>query len=289
MKFVYLDKKDRMRSWFHVRQNRWAVIGLVVVLLLPFWRESVGGRFVLEAADHAVVRAQVPGVVTKVYADEGQSLSKGGLLAELRSLPLTSRFARNEADLRMASAEFKASESRYGDRGTAWARRNQLERQNEALAAEAAQLQLKSPISGIVTTPRVADQLGNFVKEGTEIAEVADVHTMRARIYVSEYEMYKLRPDSSGRLQVDGILGTWDAQKMQVSAAPSEIGAGLIDLSKFKGMHPPTFFEMDLWVGNPNGRLKPGMVGTARVYAGRRSVAGFAYREISDVLGRKVW
>ncbi|PYX20578.1 MAG: hypothetical protein DMG82_21680, partial [Acidobacteria bacterium] len=99
----------------------------------------------------------------------------------------------------------------------------------------------------------------------------------------------KYRPSSSGRLQVDGIMGRWEDENVQVSTASIEIAPGLIDLSKFKGMRPPTFYEMDLWVSNEDGRLKPGMVGTARVYGQRRSLAGLALRGIADFLSRKVW
>ncbi|MGC2196177.1 MAG: efflux RND transporter periplasmic adaptor subunit [Terriglobales bacterium] len=289
MKFVYLDKKDRVRGWFQSPQRRWAMVGVGALLLLPLWHESIGGRFVLEAADRAVIRAQVPGMVTNVYTDEGQVVSPGAVIAQLRNLSLTSKLARTEADYRTASAEFNAAESNYTDTGAAQARRDQLAQQTRLLTAEAASLELKSPMSGIVTTPRIADRLGRFVTQGTELAEVADIRAMRARIYVSEYDMHKYRGDSRGRLQVDGILGKWDAGKVQVSAASAEIAPGLIDLSKFKGMRQPTFYEMDLWVSNPDRRLKPGMVGTARVYGQRRSLAGFAYRDIAEFLGRKVW
>jgi hypothetical protein len=54
-------------------------------------------------------------------------------------------------------------------------------------------------------------------------------------------------------------------------------------------MRPPIAYEFDLLVGNPEGRLKPGMVGSGRIYGQHRSLAGFAYRELGNFLGRKVW
>ena len=197
--------------------------------------------------------------------------------------------AETDAALQRAAAEVHAAESGYSGLGAALARRDQAVQEARSAASEAAELELKSPVAGVVTTPRVSDQLGSFVKEGKELVEVADLHTMRARIYVSEYDLSKYRPSSSGRLQVDGIMGRWEDENVQVSTASIEIAPGLIDLSKFKGMRPPTFYEMDLWVSNEDGRLKPGMVGTARVYGQRRSLAGLALRGIADFLSRKVW
>jgi putative peptide zinc metalloprotease protein len=289
MKFLYLDKKDRVREWLRSRPTYWAIALVGVFLLLPVWRESISGRFVLEASKRAVIRAQVPGAVTNVYVREGQMVAQGARIAQLRNLALASKFGRAEADYRTASAEFNAAESHYADAGAVLAKRDQLAQQTRLFASETANLELKSPIHGIVITPRLEDRLGSFVTEGTEFAEVADIGTMRARIYVSEYDMHTYRPDSQGRLHVDGIVGKWETGNVQVSAASSEIAPGLMDLSKFKGMRPPTFYEMDLLVSNADGRLKPGMVGTGRVYGQRRGLAGLAYQEIAAFFGRKIW
>jgi hypothetical protein len=112
---------------------------------------------------------------------------------------------------------------------------------------------------------------------------------MRARIYLSEYEMYKYRPNPIARLQVDGIPRKWESGSLTASPASSEIAPGLLDLEKFKGMRLPTFYAIDLLVKNESGKLKPGMVGTAKVYGRRRSVAGFCYRAVADFAGRKLW
>lgn len=289
MKFLYLDKKDRIGSWFRSRRWRWAAVAFVTFLVLPLWRDSITGRFILEASNRSAVRTQVPGRVSNIYVEEGQTVSQGAPVAQLHDLALASRQAQTEADFRRASAELKSAESRYMGTGASLAARDQLEQQVRLLNAEVAQLELRSPISGIVMTPRISDQLGSFVKEGTELAEVADIRTMRARIYISEYDLHKYRQNAGGRLQVDGIVGRWEAERVLVSPTSAEILPGLIDLSKFKGMLSPTFYEMDMWVNNPEGRLRPGMIGTGRVYGRRQSVATFLFHGIAEFLSRKVW
>ena len=97
------------------------------------------------------------------------------------------------------------------------AKHDQFAQQTGLLVSETTNLRLKSPINGIVTTPRVEDRVGSFVREGTELAEIADTRNMRARIYVSEYDMYQYHQGSQGRLHVEGMLGNWDARQMQVS------------------------------------------------------------------------
>lgn len=289
VKFLYLDKKDRIRAWLRSRQWRWAFAGLAIFMVLPLWRESIGGRFMLEARDRAVIRAEVPGRISNISVAEGQAVSQGEPVMQLQNLALESRKAQAEAAWRQASTELNAAEARYLHTGSALANREQFAQQVHLVNSERAQLDLKAPISGVVMTPRVTDQMGSFVKEGTELVELADVRTMRARIYVSEYELYKYRSNSSARLQVEGMLGRWQAVKMRISPASTEVSPGLMDLSKFKGMRAPTFYEVDLWVANPDGRLKPGMTGTARIYGTRQSLAGYLFRGTANFLSRKIW
>ena len=289
MRFVYLDKKDRVRAWFTPQHSLGIVVVVVAVLFLPVKHDSVTGHFVLEPSTRVVVRAMVPGIVTNVYADEGESVAAGAPLLRLRNLPLQSRLAHSEADLSVASDRTREVALRYGNTGPVAKEQERLSRQTNALASEASSLELKSPISGVVLTPRVSDRLGAYVNEGTELAEVADMSQLRARIYVSEHDMYKLRVGSSASLQVEGILKTWNARALAISPVSTEIAPGLEDESQYKGMRPPNFYSADLLVANTDSKLKPGMSGMARVYGQRRSLAGFIWQEVRNFVGRKVW
>jgi len=289
MKFVYLDKKDHIRAWFRPRRTL-VIAGVIVVLMLvPVWRESASGRFVLEPAQHAVLRNSVPGVVTEVYVDEGQQIAAGAPVVELRNLPLQSKVARSQADLAAATSHATSAAMHYADIGPALQDRDRLARQAQQLESEAANLELASPIAGTVVTPRVLDRMGSYVPAGTELAEVADLRDLRARIYVPEHEIYKFNVGSQARLQVEGILNKRDTRVVAIAALSSAIPAGLEEVAQYKGTRAPNFFMVDLMVGNANGILRPGMVGTARVYGRRRSLAGFATQEIANFLGRKIW
>jgi putative peptide zinc metalloprotease protein len=289
MKFLYLDKKDRVRAWF--APHRTLLVGAVAsfLLLLPVFHESAQGRFVLEARNRAVVRALTPGMVTEVHAEEGQQVTAGSLLMQLRNLPLQSQQARSTADYEMASARARSAGLRYADFGAAIKDRDRLAEQVQDLTAEANGLAVRSPISGVVVTPRVADRLGAYVVAGTELVEVADVGALRARIYVSEHEMYKLRAGAPARLVVDGGVKSWEAQAGGIAPLRAGIAPGLTDLSKYAGMSAPNFYVVDLLVSNSQNELKPGMIGTARVYGSRRSLAGLIWLEVANFFGRKIW
>jgi multidrug resistance efflux pump len=231
----------------------------------------------------------VPGIVTRVYADEGQLVAAGAPLIQIRNLALDSKLARSQSELAIATGRTNSALLHYADFGSAEQERTRLSRQASNFASEAALLQVIAPIGGVVTTPRVSDQVGRYVPAGTELAEIADLSRLRARIYISEFEIYKLKQDSPARLQVDGTVGRHYARMVAIAPISTAIAPGLIDLEKFKGMRPPNFYAIDLLVNNENGRLKPGMVGTARVYGRRRSLAGFCYQAVADFAGRKLW
>ena len=289
MKFFYLDKKDRIVAWFTPRHSLAVASALVIFFALPLWHESASGRFLLEPAHLAIVRARVPGIVTQLDAEEGQRVAPGETLATLRNLPLQSDFEEAKTNLLLATDRAKAASLHYSDFGAALKEREGLTGQFRQISAMDSALEVTSPIEGTVVTPRVHEMLGGYLKEGQELLEVADLSSLRARIYVSEYDLYKIRQSANGRLQVQGLLGTWPAQIVSMAARPTEIDERLAGKVKLRGMNPPHFYIVDLVVQNPDGTLKPGMAGIARIYGRRRSLLGLGWQAFSNFWARKIW
>lgn len=289
MKLVYLDKKDRVKAWFKSHRPMAVFAVAMLFALLPLWRQSTSGRFVLEAARHAVVRAEVPGVVDGVTVKEGSLVAAGQPLARLRNLPLQSDAAEANAHYIVAVDRLRSAQMHYENYGTAAQERDRLAAQAEQLRRKIAELQIFSPISGTVVTPQPEDLTGSYLTAGSRVVEVADLSSLRARIYVSEYDMYKLREGSAAKLQVEGIARTWTSRAAAITPLSVSGDAALSEQTKFKGLHPPQFYAVELPVGNGDGQLRPGMAGVARIYGKRMSLAGFAWNTLRIVLGRKVW
>lgn len=289
MKFVYFDKKDRTARWFNSSRKLVFSAGAIIFVLLPIWHETAVGRFVLEPAAVSELRAAVPGFVSQVFAHEGQSVQAGAPLVQLRNLTLVSQAAHTHSDFDLANEKARAALLHYGDFGSASADRDRLIQKTLELSAQLANLSVSSPISGVVLTPRLGDNLGAYVSLGSELVEVADLSRLRSRIYVSEFDMYKFGPDSPARIQVDGSFRKYDATVVRIAPVSSEIAPGLIDLSNYKGQRPPRFYVFDLLVGNDNGAMRPGMTGTARVYGARRTLIGLVARTGWEFMARKIW
>jgi putative peptide zinc metalloprotease protein len=291
MKFLYLDKRDRIVAWFTPRHTAMTAATLLLLLAIPVRRESVAGKFVLETVNQAVVRAHVPGTVTKIYVREGEMVPQGGLLAALSNLPVQGGLDDAHARLVLASAQAKEAALNYRGYGNALMEKQRSERQYGQASEMSNALELKAPLTGTVLTPKVQDQLGTYLKAGTELLEIADLSKMRARIFTSEYDMYKIRAGQAAKVQLDGIVRRREGQVVLVSARPTEPPPWAEEEAgkDEKGGRLHQYYFVDILLQNPGEELKPGMTGMARVYGSRRSIGGMALEEVKNFCGRKLW
>ncbi|HTQ61441.1 MAG TPA: HlyD family efflux transporter periplasmic adaptor subunit [Candidatus Solibacter sp.] len=290
MKFIYLDKKDRIRAWLGTRPVLGAVGLVAVFFALPVWHETAVGRFTLEPADRAIVRNRVAGLVTDVDVREGQVVSPGTPLLQLRNIPLESIAAQTDAEYLVTSELVNNASLHYHSGfGPDLQERKRLDVQSGELKSQTRELELTSPIAGVVLTPRVDDRLGTFLPEGTALLEVADLSHIRVRIFISEYDIHDVAAGARARLEVEGIAKKLDAQVAAISPISSEAGTGLVEKTRYEGLNAPKFYIADVLISNPGGALKPGMVGAARIYGRRRSLLGLASLGVARFFGRKVW
>lgn len=289
MKFFYLDKKDRILAWFTPKHTA-AAAGVAVLLAgIPFWHESVSGRFVLEPQKKAVVRAHVPGMVSRLYVEEGQRVEKGSLLAELRNLPLESEYENLRARLMTASERARAASLKYADYGAAMQQREQLSEQLKNLAEQNAELEVSSPVGGTVLTPKVRELLGSYLPAGHEILEIADLSQLRGRIYISEYDLSKVRTGAEAHLLADGKFRPTEGTVAAIAARPTEMQGENEGANQLKGLNPPHFYLTEIEVDNTKGELHPGDEGVAKVYGRRRSALGLAQQALREFWSRKAW
>jgi len=289
MKFIYLDKKDRLIAWFTPQHTLLAGGALLVFVALPFWHESVSGKFLLEPTMATEIRTRVPGLLTQIFVKEGDKVAAGQSLATLRNMAVESDYQHVQARLAMAAERVNAASLHYVDYGMALKEEENLSNKFHELSSMRKELNLTSPISGTILTPRVQEKLGSYLVEGSELLEVADLSTMRARIYISEYDLAKIRSGAPKRVHVNGFLRKWDAQVRSIGTNSTEMDPRFVGESKLKGMNPPHFYLVDLEIQNANAALRPGMAGFARVYGRRRSLLGMGWEAFQNFWGRKLW
>jgi putative peptide zinc metalloprotease protein len=288
MRTLYLDKKERTIAWF--TPFRAALLSAMVLALLfaPVWPAFVSGRFVLEPVRRTLVHTEVAGTVAEILTGEGQPVAAGEPILRLTNLDLESATALAGADLRNASARATQAGMHYENFGPAEHERQQSSERHRSLTEETKHLQVVSPIEGTVTTPRLHDLLGAYLKSGTEVAEVADLSTMTARIYVPEFGMRDVRLGAPVRLHAESEFKAWSGTLASLAPAPSAIEAGLMESENLEGLRPPRFYLGNVELQN-RGDLREGMSGDAKILVGRRSVAGYIWHISRDLVGRRMW
>jgi putative peptide zinc metalloprotease protein len=287
MKDLYLDKKELLRA--NLKPIFAGAGVLLVVALLPLKRETVQERFVLEPTQRAVIRAQVPGRVVDIGATEGQQVKAGSMIAMLRDLTIQGETALAATRFRTAETGVFEAQLRYADLASA---EQQLRQTHAALSAaqeKERQFMIVSPFAGMVITPRVHDLLGTIVTEGQEIAEVADVSKMRARIFVPEHELKKLLHIHDATLLIDSAWRSVNGTVLSISPASGQPDAGLMARPDYNGMKPPEYFVVTVEVANPTGAYRDGMTGTAKIHGQRRSVLAILLDPLITAAARRVW
>jgi putative peptide zinc metalloprotease protein len=289
MKFFYLDKKDRVIAWFAPARSIAVAAGLVVFLALPLWRDSVSGSFKLEPVHSALVKARVRGVVSRVNYPEGAQVQAGAIIATMRNFRVQSEFEQTRAQYSLVSERANFAAMHYTGYGSALKEQERISEQLRQISEMNSALEVVSPIAGTIITPRTEDLVGIYLKEGSDVLEVADVSLLKARIYISEYDLEKVKTGSKAMLQVQGTARKWKAQTVQTAARSSGMDPQLGSANALKGLNSAHFYTVEILVNNTDLLLKPGMMGVARVYGRRRSLAGLLWEGISNFWGRKIW
>jgi putative peptide zinc metalloprotease protein len=285
--------KEELMKWKPARWQ-WGLGGaaMLAVLAVPFSTKVVS-EFNLEPGARAEVRALVPGSIREVAVHEGETCPAGFKLAALANPEIVFRAAARSRELQMAEAALREAEARSDF--AAMPRPSENRRRLLAEKAEAdwklQNLTLRSPLAGVVTTPRVEQRVGEYLQEGAPFALVVDRSVMRARVLVSDWDLEDVKLGARADLKVESkpfrtYSGTVSAI---MPAASAQRPVSAIKKIERKGQELTNFFEVTLDIANADGALSEGMTGTAKIYGSRRPLAWQAGRACWRWIRSLVW
>ena len=269
----WLKSREAYMRWKISRKQQVAAAAIAVVLVSPF-ASKVSSEFILEPASNTQVRALVSGRVREVKIHPGDAVRAGDVLAELTNPEITARatvaageLGLNESDLRTAQAS-----SEFAAAGRASAQHDQLGAEVTVAQTKLAELTLRAPASGVVATPDLIAQPGEFVKEGDDVLRIVDRSNMRARILVHDWEVQEIaigqpveiqvlaHPYRSYQGRIERILPAAAADRPVTQQAKLER----------QGQEIANYFAVEMVFPNPDGTLIEGMTGSAKI-SGKRS------------------
>jgi putative peptide zinc metalloprotease protein len=292
---VYLFMRKQLKQWvssawqywegakvkFLAWRMKWWQQGLglafVLLLIVPPIAVKVVSDFRLEPGQRAEIRAKVPGVIAQVEVREGSALPAGGVVAILDNPDLETQSKVVGYQLRQAAVAMRAAESRFDSGQTAlYSQQEQrLEFDQKQAEWKLGQLTLQAPFSGVVATSLVEQRVGSYMQEGDQLTVFVDPRVMRARVLVRDRDLEDVQTGSRVDLNVQSFpfrnfTGKVE-QVMPAASANRPITAP--DKLERKGQELANFFEVDMEFPNPDGLLREGMTGTAKIYGKRYPMA----------------
>jgi len=224
------------------------------------------GRF--EAPENVQVRARAGGYLQAAHFREGQFVKKGQLLFTLDPRPAEAALAAARAQARLAAADLARAETLLKSQAISREEYDSKRSAHEVAQAtvRARELDLEftrvtAPTSGIVSDRRVDP--GNVISGGASTADVLTTIVSTSPIHfvfdASEAQLLKDQRQSGkgGRVQI----------RLQDEAEYRWNGA--IDFTDNSLDNGSGAIRMRAAVQNPNGFLKPGMYGKAKVQGGQ--------------------
>lgn len=245
------------------RQRRIAYAGLLVLGLaagtLIRWPLRVSGTDpVFRPLGRADVRPTLPGVIDRVFVREGMTVDRGAPVMHLRDDEL--RAQRDAAAAAVAAAERGATIA--ASRGDAAEERLQrlradvLRRETDLLDEQIRAMIVRSPVRGVVLTPRPEERVGTRADAGDLLAVIGRTDSLELEFAVDQQDVARLRPADEVRLRVTALpQQTFSGHVTSIAS----IGSSL------PGNDASIMFPVRAVVGNEGGLLRPGMAAYARV------------------------
>jgi membrane fusion protein (multidrug efflux system) len=214
---------------------------------------------VLEAVHSAVLVARRQGQVVSLRVDEGTSVSKGQVLAQLDDTEAKIAYERAKATYEQSQRDAErgkallekgvSSSQSMDDLTLKW----RTAKQNFAQAEyDLAQTRIVAPFSGRVVSRMI--NLGETVTPGRDCFRVDDFDPLLARVYFPEREQNRVRLGQTAEL-------TLDAQPGKVFPARVTIVNPMIDRTNGT-------FKVTLEVKDREGLLRPGSFARVRLTSG---------------------
>lgn len=145
----------------------------------------------VEAEDNIAISAKSSGVITAVYANEGQQVSKGQVLAQIDNGVIVRNIESLKTQLELAQTVFERQKNLWDQKiGTevqflqAKNNKESLERQLESLQEQNDMMRIKSPING--TVDEVIVKIGEAVQPGQPAVRVVNTSELKIAASVSE-------------------------------------------------------------------------------------------------------
>ena len=271
-KFMALEKTRRTM----ITVAAAAAFVFLVIFPLPM---RVDGDATVGPGQRAQVQPEFEGVVGKVFVHEGEAVKRGQVVAEMDAWNIRSELAGAQAKYQAALLQMnRALASNDGGEGgiqrvSADYWKGEVARAQELLS----RAQLRCPIDGVIATPHVETFAGRRLQFGETFAEVVDTANVVVDVAVDASDVALLRAGEKTAIKLNSYpTRTFHGDVTTVS--PKGVAAG-----------DERVFYARVAVANPDGALRTGMEGRAKINSGWRTSGYVFFRKPVLWIYSRIW
>ena len=253
---------EKRQKLMNLPYARWVEIGwklglaALVLTIIP-WKMRVGANANVVPAERRVVSAEMGGVIRGVPVWEGKHVEKGEVLARLDDSEDRIKLAQAQANFALARRDLSEAEFRRDLTAAGQARlRAEMYQAEVNLEQERVdKSQLRSPITGIIITPKVEEKAGKMLAAGDPFCELVEQDRIAVELNVPESEVAFVRSDNDVALKLNAFPTSTFAGKVQRVSAQTTSAEG------------EQFFVVRAVFPNPGGKIRDGMAGKGKIAA----------------------
>jgi hypothetical protein len=265
----------------HFGRKLAASLGMLAAIFfsLATGEHRVAASATLEGAVRRVLVAPFDGYVATATHRAGDVVAAETVLATL-----------DERDLRLEYYKSGSQRAQYGkqyqeavalhDRAQAaitLAQVEQAEAQMNLLAEQLSRTQIAAPFEGVVVSGDLHQSLGSAVRRGQVLFEVAPLNAYRVVLDVDETDITFLQANQTGALTLTSIPG--EAFPLTITQITP------VALAK----EGRSYFRVEAMLVRSSDRLRPGMVGIAKLDTGQRKLLWIWTHKFVDWLRLTLW
>ncbi|HEV2386665.1 MAG TPA: GAF domain-containing protein [Candidatus Acidoferrales bacterium] len=252
-------RRQKLRS---APRGRWVdaatnISAVVLLLVLVPWKLRIRAGSQVVPAERRLVTSEVAGLVERVYVREGSRVEPGQVLATIDDTD--DRLHLVQAQTQLALAQRALSEAEFrGDTGASSQARLSVQEysaETNLYGSRLARAELRSPIAGVVVTPRVEERVGERLQPGDRFCEVVEQRRMAVQMRVPESDIGELRPNAAVALKLNSFpTVTFHGVVEYIGAQTASAGG-------------QEFFLVRALFENTGEQARDGMVGQSKITA----------------------
>ncbi len=239
---------------------------------------------VVETINKHLLVSPYEGFISDIYAQPGDLVEKGQLLAQLKDddLKLEKRKLTGLVHQYRIEYDNSLANSNRVKAAILQAQIEQSEVELELIEHKLTRIQLTSPIKGVVVSDDVSQSIGAPVRQGDVLFEVADRDTYRITLYVDERSITYFVEGQGGIVALSSIPDDTLQVKIDRITPISEV------------RNSRNYFRVDAVIENKSQfsgieSLRPGMTGTAKIYIDERALSWIWFHELWYWLRFTLW